>query len=280
MSTGGGYINKIMVDSRFKTPSSISSTNFTIELNENIQLPDRTGCIVTDVVVPRTWYAVNSTNNRLYFRITKTNSERHDYIATLNTQNYTLFNMATGLIAAINEASGADYFNATPDANTGKIKLSIKDNTVQSFSIFTDADLRTRCNQTWRGPYYNNTNLLSINSVLRNDDQQPLQLHTTSTPFYTGVVDLIGIHTIYITSSSLTTYNNIGSRGERNILKKVLCSVGFGELILENTFLDKDYTDVSNRPLKTLDFRVVDVYGNDVDLNGGHVSFSLLFIDI
>ena len=281
MGTGGGYINKIMIDSRFKTQSSASNTNFTLELNENIQLPDRTGCIITDVVIPRTWYAVNSTNNRLYLSITKVSNGGTEYhIAYMNTQNYTLFNMATGNITAINAATSADYFNATPDPNTGKIKLSIKDSTVQSFSIFTDADLRTRCNQTWQGPYYNNNNLLSINSVLRNDGVQPMQQYTANTPFYTGVVDLIGIHTIYITSSSLTTYNNIGSRGERNILKKVLCSVGFGELILENTFLDKDYTDVSNRPLKTIDFRVVDVYGNDIDLNGGHVSFSLLFVNI
>ena len=57
MSTGSGYINKIMIDSRFKTPQSVSATNFSVELNENIMLPERTGCIVTDVVIPRTWYA-------------------------------------------------------------------------------------------------------------------------------------------------------------------------------------------------------------------------------
>jgi hypothetical protein len=64
MSTGSGYINKIMVDSRFKTTNSASNTDFSIELNENIQLPDRTGCVVTDIVIPRTWYGVNASNNK------------------------------------------------------------------------------------------------------------------------------------------------------------------------------------------------------------------------
>jgi hypothetical protein len=107
-----------------------------------------------------------------------------------------------------------------------------------------------------------------------------MQEYTTNNPFYSGVIDLIGIHSIYITSNALTTYNNIGSRGERNILKKVLCNQSFGDLIIDHTYLDKDYTDVSNRFLKVLDFRIVDVCGNDLDLNGGHVSFSLLFCNI
>jgi hypothetical protein len=279
MSTGSGYINKIMIDSRFRTITSQSNTNFSIELNENILLPDRTGCIVTDVVIPRTWYTVNTTNNRLYFRIT-TASTTKDYIATLAVQNYTLPTIAISLTEAIYKATSAQYLDISSDTSTGKLKISIKDPTVQSFSVFTDTDLQSRCNGTWSGPYFNKSNFLSLNNVIRNDTAPTMQQYTASNPFYSGVVDLVGIHTIYITSSALTTYNNIGSRGERNILKKVLCSVNFGELILENTFLEKDYTDVSNRPIKTLDFRIVDTYGNDLDLNGGHVSFSLLFIDI
>ena len=63
-----GYINTIMVDSRFKTSNSASNTDFSIEPNENIQLPDRTGCVVTDIVIARTRYGVNASNNKLYFR--------------------------------------------------------------------------------------------------------------------------------------------------------------------------------------------------------------------
>ena len=144
---------------------------------------------------------------------------------------------------------------------------------------FTDQDLRTRVNNTWRGHYYNFTNLFSINQVLRNDENNLTQ-YNNNNPFNSGVVDLVAIHSLYITSSTLSTYNNIGPRGERNILKKVVSSSQFGDLILQDTWLDSDYTDVSNRPLKIIDFKLVDVYGNVIDLNGGSISFSLLFINI
>jgi hypothetical protein len=71
-------------------------------------------------------------------------------------------------------------------------------------------------NNTWRGHYYNFTNLMSINQVLRNDENNLTQ-YNINNPFNSGVVDLVAIHSLYITSSTLSTYNNIGPRGERNI---------------------------------------------------------------
>ena len=63
-------------------------------------------------------------------------------------------------------------------------------------------------------------------------------------------------------------------------MKNILVNAGYGELILENFVNEADYTDVSRRALKILDFRIVDVYGSDLELNGAHVSFSLLFVPI
>jgi hypothetical protein len=124
MSTGSGYINKIMVDSRFKTSNSASNTDFSIELNENIQPPDRTGCVVTDIVIPRTWYGVNSSNNKLYFRTVR-QAGSQDFIITLNPQNYTLFNLATSIITLMNQAIGSEYFFTTPNPNTGTIQITL-----------------------------------------------------------------------------------------------------------------------------------------------------------
>jgi len=78
---------------------------------------------------------------------------------------------------------------------------------------------------------YNFTNLLSTNKILRNDENNFTQYHN-NTPFNSGVVDLVAIHSLYLTSSTLSTYNNIGPRGERNILKKIVSSSQFGDLIL------------------------------------------------
>ena len=63
------YINKIMIDSRFKTSTSVSNTDFTMDIAENLKMPPNTGAVITDVVIPRTFYNINETNNRLYCRI-------------------------------------------------------------------------------------------------------------------------------------------------------------------------------------------------------------------
>ena len=276
-----GYINKIFIDSRFKTSSSNSNTDFTIELNENIQLSDRTGCVITDIIIPRCWYGINNTNNRLYFRAI-VNGANRDLFIIIKPQNYTLFNLATAITNAMNQAMNGDPdFICTADTNTGSITITITDiarDIISGFYIFTDEDLMTRVNGTWTGRYYNASNLLSVNNVLKNNINNMFQ-YNINNPYISGVVDLISIHSLYLTSSNLSTYNNIGPRGERNILKKIICNVGFGELLTEYNWMAEDYTDVSNRALKLIDFKLVDTYGNVLDLNGAHISFSLLFIN-
>ena len=45
-------IKKIYVDSRHRTPDSIDTSNFKIELPYSVQLPDNTVFFVTDVSIP------------------------------------------------------------------------------------------------------------------------------------------------------------------------------------------------------------------------------------
>ena len=44
-------INKIYIDSRHKTPSSNSDSDFEIQLKEAINLPDNCVCVVFDVTL-------------------------------------------------------------------------------------------------------------------------------------------------------------------------------------------------------------------------------------
>ena len=147
---------------------------------------------------------------------------------------------------------------------------------VASFSIFTNSDLLTRCNGTWRGPFYNVNNLMSINAILNNDDRLPNQEYTE---YYSGVVDLLGTHTIHIKSSTLCNYSNIGPGAEQNIVQKIVNNVEFGNVIIYENYLIEDYVDVSDRYLKIVDFQITDAFGNVLDLNNCHISFSILFID-
>jgi len=62
----GNYINTNMVDSRFNFFNSTSNTDFKIELPDNLQMPPYTGCVITDVVIPRTFYNVNKKQTTNY----------------------------------------------------------------------------------------------------------------------------------------------------------------------------------------------------------------------
>ena len=52
-------INKIYVDSRYKTADSTSSAYFRFELKESIQLPYNCTCMIDDVLIPHSWYSMN-----------------------------------------------------------------------------------------------------------------------------------------------------------------------------------------------------------------------------
>ena len=54
----------------------------------------------------------------------------------------------------MNIASTALYLAAEAVPNLGKIRITILNPSVVSFSVFTDFDLSSRCGGTWQGPYY------------------------------------------------------------------------------------------------------------------------------
>ena len=46
---------KIFIDSEYRTDQSRSSSDFSIELNENLELPDDTRLYITDISIPAVW---------------------------------------------------------------------------------------------------------------------------------------------------------------------------------------------------------------------------------
>ena len=61
-------INKIYIDSRHKTPSSKSDSEFEILFKESINLPDNCVCMVGDVVFKNTFTTIEEFNQNLYVR--------------------------------------------------------------------------------------------------------------------------------------------------------------------------------------------------------------------
>ena len=57
---------KVYIDSSYKV--SGTSSEFTIDLPETVQLEQNMLCQIHEVSIPHSWYSINSTNNNLYFR--------------------------------------------------------------------------------------------------------------------------------------------------------------------------------------------------------------------
>ncbi len=56
-------IKKFFINSRFKTSSSETLSNFTIGLPMVLLMPGATGSYIEDVCVPHKWYPVNTGDN-------------------------------------------------------------------------------------------------------------------------------------------------------------------------------------------------------------------------
>ena len=58
-------VKKIYIDSKFRTPSSISPSNFIIDLKESFGMPEDAVFTCDDVIIPHSWYFINTNNNNL-----------------------------------------------------------------------------------------------------------------------------------------------------------------------------------------------------------------------
>ena len=54
----------------------------------------------------------------------------------------------------------------------------------------------------------------------------------------------------------------------------------YHQLIYDQTVLGMDYLDCSNHTLSLIDFKLKDHTGEVVNLHGGHVSFSIIFVKV
>lgn len=262
-------ISKIYIDTRYKTRDSVSSSHFKYELAQSVALPDNCVCFIDDIIIPNSWYTIGERNYKLYTRvITDVPASNNDVIIELSINNYTAQTLRNELSTKLNDAYG-NIFTITYNADL--LTYTIDVNSVgKSFKIFTDDELKNTNN--WSGDAYNTDNLLSANEIITNT--VPYQ----GTVVRTGLIDLRRYHNIYITSPNLASFSTLGPRGEGNIIKKVPVVSDYGSIIYNNIVAQHEYFSVSKLLLKTLEFKLVDVHGNVIDLRGAPISFSLVFM--
>jgi len=253
-------IRKLYIDSRFKSPDSKSNSNFYVDLPQVLLMPESTGFYLDDISIPVAWYAVGKDrNDHLYYKV---NNEVG--YAIVPEGNYTLISLNNKIVQLLNGNGRDNYFVSTPNVDAVTMGITITINA--TLELLTDEQLV--------GAGFTTTNPMSINNVLRNLIPK---VNTHTSPYVSGYIDLIPIRNIYITSTGLGNFNTLSISGERAIVKKVPVTSGYGEIIHDQTVLGIDFLDCSHQTLSRIGFQLKDVFGNEINLNGQHWSFSIVF---
>ena len=272
MASGDLPIKKIYIDSKFRRKDSVSSSNFKIDLPYTLKLGENTVFYVDDVCVPHTWHTVEpNINDKLYLRLTVNNVDT-DYLITLNPQTYNGSQLASEINSQINTTVFAGNASTTiasynPQNQTISVSISGFD-----YKILTDNELRTL---TWGGTIsYNRNDLQSVNELLSNNENTSTT-GTVATPveFY---LNLQPVRNIYLRSPNISSFNTIGCNGESSIIKKIPVTSNYGGMIFSTVTSGSDYLDCSKQTWKTLEFHLLDVNSNYINLHGSNVSFSIV----
>jgi hypothetical protein len=262
-------IKKVYIDTRFKTSDSNSDTDFYVELPRALNIPDKCVCYIDDIVIPVSWTMIDERNSKLYFDY-RIGVEEAAAIVLIPYGNYTGPSFATALETAMNVilnpfetpvSVSYDYLNHYitilltdgRSMQTGELEVV----------LIANKDI----------PNTPASSIHSVNSCLRLSESKSI-FHNLPVIFH---LDLHTTRNLYLTSSSLGSYNTISNFGNDVIIKKIPVRYNYNEMLFDGSESGYDYLDVSKRMLRRIDFRLQDSYGNIINLNNNHWSFSLIF---
>ena len=272
-------IKKVYIDTRFKTPDSKSDSDFFIELPRSLNVPEDTICYVTDIVIPVSWTTIGARNNQLYLYTNYTDwagfESRSHHMITLPSKNYNGVSFADALKTALN-AMNTIYddklvFDVTYNPNDNEITIGQLNHPECLVYLLSSADLQV--GKFWSSPV-SKANIHSMNGILRIGSES---YKLSAAAPYVSHIDLHTIRNLYITSSTLASYNIVSNFDTDVIVKKIPVRAQPGQMLFDSADAGYDFLDVSKRALSRIDFRLQDSYGNIVNLRNNHWSFSLVF---
>ena len=203
-------IKKIYIDSRFMSSDSVSSSNFKIDLPQNVDLPNDVVFYMDDICIPYSWYTIDEDrNNKLYFKIGSTT-----YVKIIPPDNYSTTTFNAILVALMNSVENT--YSANVNISSNKIGI-LTSSTSNIFEILTDNQIGLL---GYPKPYQ------SINNYINNNISK---INSSSSPYVSEYVNLNPIRNIYITSGNLRSYSTMSVSGERGIVKKVPVRANFND---------------------------------------------------
>ena len=272
---------KIFVDSKYRLPNSKSSSDFSIELNDNVELPEGTRLHVVDISLPTSFKTTEvGFYEYLYVMIfDNTDTFVKNFRIYLGNKIYfseqLCFDIHQNLNTNTEDLNAGGIFNYAYSSATRTVEFSIKDGLNYKVKIPTDEELSNYVGGVWNTAQanYNSNDPLSINYLLSNYiASSPLTVWTSS------YLNLVPFRYLFISSAALSDYRySAPNTYSSSIIKKVLISQQLGGVINDaGSSLSEDYINVSNRNLKKLDFRITDETGKVMNLYNINVQFALL----
>ena len=273
---------KDFVDSNYRLSQSRSSSDFVIELNENIEIPEGTRMHITDISIPAAWKTTEVGFYEYMYVMFYDNTDTFvkNFRIYLGNKIYFAEQLAFDIHAGLNtnteDLNSGGIFNYAYASATRTVEFSIKNGLNYKVKIPTNDELATYVGGVWNTTQanYDSNNPVSINYVLSNYvPSNPLTVWTSS------YLNLVPFRYIFIASPTLSDYRySAPNTYSSSIIKKVLVNQQLGGVINDaGSSLSEDYIDVGNKYLKRLEFRITDERGTPLNLYGIAVQFALLF---
>ena len=273
---------KVLVDSAFRLPQSRSSSDFVIELDENMECPEGTRLHITEVSIPATFkttevgffeylYVMVFDNSDVFVKNFRVYLGNKIYFA-----EQLAFDMNEGMHNNTTDLSAGGIFSYAYSASTRTVEVKVKDGLNYKLKIPTDTELKNYVNNQWNTTQsnYDSSNPLSINYLLSNYiSTSPLTTWTSS------YLNLVPFRAVYINSPELADHHiSAPSNYSSSIIRKVLVSEQLGGIINDTSApLSEDYISVGGKNLKRLSFRITDDKSNTLNLYDIPCQFSLIF---
>ena len=281
MTNKGLTYKKIFVDSKYRLPQSNSSSDFSIELNENLELPEGTRLHVVDISIPAAFKTTEVNFYEYMYVMIYDNSDVFvkNFRIYLGNKIYfseqLTFDIHQSLNTNTEDLNAGGIFNYAYSSATRTVEFSIKDGLNYKVKIPTDNELATYVGGVWNTIQtdYDSKNPLSINYLLSNYvPSSPLTVWNSS------YLNLVPFRYLFISSAALSDYKYSAPNSySSSIIKKVLVNQQLGGIINDaGSSLSEDYIDVGNRNLKRIDFKITDERGTVMNLYDIPVQFALL----
>ena len=275
-------MRKLFIDTR--DIASGHSSNFHIGLVNNIVLKKQSYACLDKILIPNSWYVITEANNIFYY-VELESSTAHYRRGFFEPGNYTNIDVAIMLQNTLNyNRFVTNPYSVTYNTSTERIEIynnwlpdeGISCPTRESLLAFNDPAYWGVTEATLRGAF-RLVGMMSGGSVFGGVSFNGSAYGAAPLVFRQPPNIYDEITQLFI-RGNLGTDTNICNAGG-DIIKRVPVTADKNDLIYEQNAKDNSRVHMAPGAYTSLWFQLVDYEGNEIDLNGGDMSFMIAIWD-